>query len=76
MPNAGFLVGHSALRRTVMGERSVGEFASEDELKAMKELLAESIEAVTRVQLILGKDTQRRRRRCCAVSSRFTKRTR
>lgn len=45
MPNAGFLVGHSALRRTVMGERSVGEFASEDELKAMKELLAESIEA-------------------------------
>jgi N-acyl-D-aspartate/D-glutamate deacylase len=45
MPNAGFLVGHSALRRTVMGERSVGEFASDDELQAMKELLAESIEA-------------------------------
>ena len=45
MPNAGFLVGHSALRRTVMGERAVGEFASEDELKAMKELLAESSEA-------------------------------
>ena len=45
MPNAGFLVGHSALRRTVMGERSVGEFASDDELQAMKELLAESIAA-------------------------------
>ena len=45
MPNAGFLVGHSALRRTVMGERSVGEFASEDELQSMKELLAESISA-------------------------------
>ena len=45
MPNAGFLVGHSALRRTVMGERSVGEFASDDELRAMKELLAESIAA-------------------------------
>ena len=45
MPNAGFLVGHSALRRTVMGERSVGEFASDDELTAMKELLAESIAA-------------------------------
>jgi N-acyl-D-aspartate/D-glutamate deacylase len=45
MPNAGFLVGHSALRRTVMGERSVGEFASDDELQAMKQLLAESISA-------------------------------
>ena len=45
MPNAGFLVGHSALRRTVMGERSVGEFSSDDELTAMKELLAESIAA-------------------------------
>ena len=45
MPNTGFLVGHSALRRTVMGERSVGEFASDDELQAMKELLAESIAA-------------------------------
>ncbi len=45
MPNAGFLVGHSALRRTVMGERSVGEFASDHDLRAMKELLAESIAA-------------------------------
>ena len=45
MPNAGFLVGHSAIRRTVMGERSVGEFASEGELQSMKELLAESISA-------------------------------
>ncbi len=45
MPNAGFLVGHSALRRMVMGERSVGEFASDEELHEMKKLLAESIEA-------------------------------
>ena len=45
MPNAGFLVGHSAIRRTVMGERSVGEFASEGELQSIKELLAESISA-------------------------------
>ena len=45
MPNAGFLVGHSALRRVVMGERSVGEAASDQELQAMKDLLAESIEA-------------------------------
>ena len=45
MPNAGFLVGHSALRRVVMGERSVGEAASDQELQAMKDLLAESSEA-------------------------------
>ena len=45
MPNAGFLVGHSALRRAVMGERSGGEPASPDELQEMKDLLAESIEA-------------------------------
>lgn len=45
MPNAGFLVGHSALRRAVMGERSVGELASPDDLQEMKDLLAESIEA-------------------------------
>jgi len=45
MPNAGFLVGHSALRRAVMGERSVGEPASPDDLQEMKDLLAESIEA-------------------------------
>ena len=45
MPNAGFLVGHSALRRMVMGERSIGEFASDKELQEMKKLLAESIEA-------------------------------
>lgn len=45
MPNAGFLVGHSALRRTVMGERSVGEFASAEELQKMKDLLAQSIDA-------------------------------
>ena len=45
MPNAGFLVGHSALRRAVMGERSVGEHASPDDLQEMKNLLAESIEA-------------------------------
>ncbi len=45
MPNAGFLVGHSALRRIVMGERSIGETASADDLAAMKKLLQDSIAA-------------------------------
>jgi N-acyl-D-aspartate/D-glutamate deacylase len=41
--NAGFMVGHSAVRRVVMGERAVGHAASRDELDAMRQLLAESI---------------------------------
>jgi N-acyl-D-aspartate/D-glutamate deacylase len=42
--NAGFLVGHSALRCAVMGERAVGEKASDDEIAAMVALLHRSIE--------------------------------
>ena len=41
--NAGFLVGHSALRRSVMGERAVGCEASDDEIDRMRELLASSL---------------------------------
>jgi len=43
--NAGFLVGHCAIRRTVMGEASVGGQPTPEQLDAMKRLLAESIEA-------------------------------
>jgi N-acyl-D-aspartate/D-glutamate deacylase len=43
--NAGFLVGHSAIRRYVMGDRAVGSTCSDDELARMKRLLAESFEA-------------------------------
>ncbi len=43
--NTAFLVGHSALRRAVMGERSVGEQASAEELAAMQGLLRQSLEA-------------------------------
>ncbi|HZJ28219.1 MAG TPA: D-aminoacylase [Acidimicrobiia bacterium] len=43
--NAGFLVGHCALRRYVMGDESVGNEASPDQLNAMVELLHQSIEA-------------------------------
>jgi N-acyl-D-aspartate/D-glutamate deacylase len=41
--NAGFLVGHSALRRCVMGERAVGEEATPEELDAMVALLQQSV---------------------------------
>jgi N-acyl-D-aspartate/D-glutamate deacylase len=43
--NAGFMVGHSALRRLAMGERSVGEAADEADLAEMERLLRESLEA-------------------------------
>ncbi len=42
--NTGFMVGHSAIRRLVMGERSIGNEATPDELSAMKELLRTSID--------------------------------
>jgi len=41
--NAGFMAGHSTIRRYVMGPRAVGERATPQELEAMKELLRESI---------------------------------
>jgi N-acyl-D-aspartate/D-glutamate deacylase len=43
--NAGFLVGHCALRRWVMGEERHGEVATDDEIDAMRRLLGASIEA-------------------------------
>ena len=42
--NAGFMVGHSAIRRTVMGERAVGSEATEQELADMVSLLRKSLE--------------------------------
>lgn len=41
--NAGFMVGHSALRRVVMGERAVGHEATPEELERMQQLLSESL---------------------------------
>ncbi len=43
--NAGFMVGHSAIRRIVMGEQSFKREASPDELEAMRRLLREGLEA-------------------------------
>ena len=43
--NAGFLVGHCALRRFVMGPDSVGKVATAEQVDAMRSLLAASIEA-------------------------------
>ncbi len=43
--NAAFLVGHNAVRRYVMGESSVGNEATPEQVEEMKRVLAESIEA-------------------------------
>ena len=43
--NAGFLVGHCALRRKVMGAERATEVATDAEIEAMRELLAQSIAA-------------------------------
>ena len=43
--NAGFLVGHCALRRKVMGDERHSEIATDDEITAMRTLLAESLSA-------------------------------
>jgi N-acyl-D-aspartate/D-glutamate deacylase len=43
--NAGFLVGHCALRRTVMGPDAVGGQPTPEQVEAMQQLLGESIEA-------------------------------
>ncbi|MDA3041025.1 MAG: amidohydrolase family protein [Actinomycetota bacterium] len=42
--NTGFMVGHSAIRRLVMGERSIGHESTPEELAAMQALLRTSIE--------------------------------
>ena len=43
--NAGFLVGHSALRRAVMGGAAVGEAATDEQVDAMAQLLADGLAA-------------------------------
>jgi N-acyl-D-aspartate/D-glutamate deacylase len=43
--NAGFLVGHSTMRRLVMGEAAVGERATEEQITAMMEIAHQSMEA-------------------------------
>ena len=43
--NMGFMVGHSALRRSVMGAAAVGEEATAVQVEAMRALLAEGLRA-------------------------------
>ncbi|HLY84763.1 MAG TPA: amidohydrolase family protein [Acidimicrobiales bacterium] len=44
-PNAGFMVGHSAIRRVVMHDDAVGKEATPEQLDAMKQLLAAGLAA-------------------------------
>src|SRR4029077_16383545 len=43
--NAGFMVGHSALRRVVMGPACTERVATDEEIEAMRGLLAEGLRA-------------------------------
>jgi N-acyl-D-aspartate/D-glutamate deacylase len=45
MPNAGFLVGHSALRRVVMHDDATQRHATDVEIEQMKELLRDGLRA-------------------------------
>src|SRR3954447_2839531 len=45
VPNTGFLVGHSALRATVMHGDAVGKQATPEQIEAMKALLADGLRA-------------------------------
>lgn len=45
MPNAGFMVGHSAIRRVVMKEAATERHATDDELEQMKTLLRAGLAA-------------------------------
>jgi N-acyl-D-aspartate/D-glutamate deacylase len=44
-PNIGFLSGHSSIRRQVMGDRAVGEPASEADIEAMERILRSGLSA-------------------------------
>jgi N-acyl-D-aspartate/D-glutamate deacylase len=45
LPNAGFLVGHSTMRRVVMRDDAVGKSATPEQLQQMKELLHDGLRA-------------------------------
>ena len=61
--NAGFLVGHCALRRKVMGAERGEEVATDDEIAAMRALLAESLAGRRARLLVLAVPHPLRRRR-------------
>jgi N-acyl-D-aspartate/D-glutamate deacylase len=44
-PNAGFMVGHSAIRRAVMHDDAVGKLATPEQVRAMQQLLRDGLAA-------------------------------
>ncbi len=44
-PNIGFFAGHSAIRRAAMGERAIGETATDEDLDEMQRILREALSA-------------------------------
>ena len=73
--NAGFMVGHSAIRRVVMGEESVGREAKAEELGAMRDLLrCRPRSGRARVLVVVGAHAQRCRRPHGAVALRHARR--
>jgi N-acyl-D-aspartate/D-glutamate deacylase len=68
--NAGFLVGHSALRRVAMGEASVGEQANDAQLSQMIRLLHDARRRRARLLHQQVADPQRPQRRPDPVAAR------
>ena len=73
--NAGFLVGHSTMRRVVMGDDATHDAATPEQIEAMVGSLHESLPAgALGVLVVARRGAHRRRRRAGAVARRAARR--